>query len=174
MKSIESRILERGYELHQFDHELIEGYTTLMQAGIDIPDNLINPGICTGFFGVYCLFISEDHDSELRATIPYLRPGMSFMHCNQITEALKANNQDLLNKYDEIFSNPSISKHKKISMAKIAEVGAPYEHLFDASISDDEAKSERIKILNEKNPLTDPLQKLNDSVRNREMFGQTN
>ena len=163
MKSIEERIKALGFNLKMFDEELLDGYSQLLQAGIEIPDNILNPNICTGFFGVYCLFIAEDNETELLATIPYLRPGMTFMHCKQITKALNANNKELLKKYDIIFSNMEISKSKKISLAELAEMGAPYEHLLAASVSDLSAKEEWRTVLNEKYPLPDILEKINHS-----------
>jgi hypothetical protein len=47
MKSIETAIKtiieNKGYSTDMFDDELIDGYKTLIEANIELPDSLINP-----------------------------------------------------------------------------------------------------------------------------------
>lgn len=172
-EKMQPRIESLGFQLKMFDEALFDGYEILDKAGVEIPDNFIHPGIDTGFFGVYCEFIAKGN-TELTATMPYLRPGMTFMHCKQITKALNSGNQNLLAEYDKIFSNTKLTSSKKISMAELAEMGAPYEHLYDEYFSDQQAKEEWRTVLNKKQPLSDPLAKFNDSERLREVYGRSN
>lgn len=151
-ESIQNRIEKLGFKIEDFDIELLDGYKTLLAAKIDIPDNLLDPEISTGFFGMYCEFIADDETSELKATIPYLRSGMSFLHCKQISKAIK-NNHGLLKAYDTIFSDKNMSKHKKYSLAVIAELGGVYEPLLSDSITDDQAKNIRCSLVAKSRPI---------------------
>jgi hypothetical protein len=170
-EKMRSRIESLGFKVEMFANELFDGYKDLDDAGIQITDNLIHPGISTGFFGIYCQFIVNDPDTKLQPSLPYLRAGMTFLHCKKITDALEDNNYDLLSKYDEIFSNMKISSSKKNSMAELAKMNAPYQHLLNDAITDNEAKEACISVLNEKHPLPNPLAKFNDPERLRQVYG---
>lgn len=151
--TIQQRIADLGYKIEDFDTELLDGYKSLELAKIEIPDSLINPKMKTGFFGVYCDFIADDENSELKATIPFLRSGMSLMHCKQITNALNKNDHELLKTYDAIFSNETISSIRKYNLALLAEQGEDFEHfLHDDSITDDEIKEFRMSFMRKKFP----------------------
>jgi len=132
MSKIQNLIEAKGYELSQFDDELIEGYERLLKVGIELPSNVINPEICKGFFGVYSELIAEG-DENLLVTLPYLRPGITFRHCRLITNAIKTNNLQLLNEYDKIFSNPNLSENKKHYLGQLASLGADYSELLPKS-----------------------------------------
>jgi len=143
MKSIETTVKtiieNKGYSIDMFDDELLEGYQVLIKADIEIPNNLINPEINTGFFGIYSQLISEG-SQDLKLTLPYLRPGMTFTHCKEVERTLeKENNNNLLSEFethDKLFSNPTITKKQKGIIASILARGGNFHHLLEKS--DDE------------------------------------
>jgi hypothetical protein len=126
MQNVEQLIEAKGYQISEFDDELLEGYQCLINANIVIPENIINPKIELGFFGVYAEFIA-DGSKDLEITLPYLNPGMTLMHCKLITEALNKNDDSLLKQYQKIFSDKELSKMQKLHFAELASWGEEYE-----------------------------------------------
>ena len=70
MQNIEQEILAKNYQLSDFAEELLEGYQCLVNADVVIPENVFNPNIELGFFGVYAEFIASG-DNELKQTLDY-------------------------------------------------------------------------------------------------------
>lgn len=132
MQNIEQKIIAYGYQLSDFAEELLDGYQCLLNANIIIPENVLNPQIELGFFGVYAEFIAAGN-KELEITLPYLQPGMSFRHCKLVSNALITENNTLLGEYVKIFTNEKLSKDQKIALAELAEAGERYEHLLSTS-----------------------------------------
>lgn len=132
MQNIEQEILAKNYQLSDFAEELLEGYQCLVNADVVIPENVFNPNIELGFFGVYAEFIASG-DNELKQTLDYLQPGMSFRHCKLITNALEANDAALLEHYKTIFTNVVLNREQKIWLAELALHGEEYEHLLHLS-----------------------------------------
>lgn len=142
MQNLEQLIKESGYKLEDFNEFLIGGYNTLIEADIELPKNVISPNLDSAFFALLAGFIvSEGENPQL---LSYMHSGVSAIHIGLVKRALATNNTALLQKYNEIFSNDSLTKMQKFYMAEAIKFG--YPHAGDLTLSEQELKERGLLI----------------------------
>lgn len=141
-ETLKPRIEALGYKTENFNEIHWQAFEELERNNAMITDNLLNPNVDSFVLGMVSSIIDlnpdDQYSQDMRKALPHILPGVNVSACRKLVTL--SENPEFMKNYYEVFSNEAISDEKKLTLFKLIEIGAPYQHLVNPAYNEHETK----------------------------------